>query len=270
MRQPTILWCHPRSCSTAFERTFLNRPDYECFHEPYTDAYYFGPERVHPRYRDASKCPQVERSTVTYAMATQRILYGRQKTDKKLFVKDMPYLLGTCKEEFERRVGRENLQKMQHTFLIRDPAKAIKSLYRITQGNNAEKGDDEGFLFEDFDPNEVGIKELATFMRYVKEDLGQPIVVVDADALIKDAEGQLRLYCKGIGEQFDERMVSWEAKKVDHFQTWNGWHHTAEQSTGFSSNIQHKDTPERTYPDIVYQTIDDCQVAYRYMRSFLP
>jgi hypothetical protein len=33
----------PRSISTAFERVFVERDDFEVLHEPFSDAYYYGP-----------------------------------------------------------------------------------------------------------------------------------------------------------------------------------------------------------------------------------
>lgn len=49
---PVIIWCVPRSCSTAFERGFLQRKDTRCFHEPMGDPFYFGETRPNRRYSD--------------------------------------------------------------------------------------------------------------------------------------------------------------------------------------------------------------------------
>ena len=44
MRQskPVALWAVPRSISTAFERVFVERDDFEVLHEPFSAAYYYG------------------------------------------------------------------------------------------------------------------------------------------------------------------------------------------------------------------------------------
>lgn len=41
MRQdkPIALWAVPRSISTAFERVFVERDDFEVLHEPFGDSY---------------------------------------------------------------------------------------------------------------------------------------------------------------------------------------------------------------------------------------
>jgi hypothetical protein len=49
--KPIFVATHPRACSTAFERVFMTRRDIlHCVHEPFGDAFYFGPERLSERY----------------------------------------------------------------------------------------------------------------------------------------------------------------------------------------------------------------------------
>jgi hypothetical protein len=51
--KPIFLATHPRACSTAFERVFMTRRDIlRCIHEPFGDAFYFGPERSSARYEE--------------------------------------------------------------------------------------------------------------------------------------------------------------------------------------------------------------------------
>jgi hypothetical protein len=37
--KPIALWAVPRSISTAFERVFVERDDFEVLHEPFGDSY---------------------------------------------------------------------------------------------------------------------------------------------------------------------------------------------------------------------------------------
>jgi hypothetical protein len=41
--KPVALWAVPRSrsISTAFERVFVERDDFEVFHEPFSASYYY-------------------------------------------------------------------------------------------------------------------------------------------------------------------------------------------------------------------------------------
>lgn len=51
--RPIFAATHPRACSTAFERVFMTRRDIlESIHEPFGDAFYFGPEFLSDRFRD--------------------------------------------------------------------------------------------------------------------------------------------------------------------------------------------------------------------------
>ena len=68
--KPIFVATHPRACSTAFERVsdslkhslspiltliqvFMTRTDtLNCVHEPFGDAFYYGPERLSSRFED--------------------------------------------------------------------------------------------------------------------------------------------------------------------------------------------------------------------------
>lgn len=45
-----FLWATPRSVSTALERSLMQSPELKVVHEPFTDAYFFGPRRRSARY----------------------------------------------------------------------------------------------------------------------------------------------------------------------------------------------------------------------------
>ncbi|CEI68663.1 unnamed protein product [Fusarium venenatum] len=51
--RPIFTATHPRACSTAFERVFMARRDIlESVHEPFGDAFYYGPEILSDRFRN--------------------------------------------------------------------------------------------------------------------------------------------------------------------------------------------------------------------------
>jgi hypothetical protein len=54
------LWAVPRSISTAFERVFVERDDFEVLHEPFSASYYYGEDRPSDRFADAE--PKAEYS----------------------------------------------------------------------------------------------------------------------------------------------------------------------------------------------------------------
>lgn len=51
MSKPILVASVPRACSTAFERVFMTRTDIlKCYHEPFGEPFYYGPERLGSRF----------------------------------------------------------------------------------------------------------------------------------------------------------------------------------------------------------------------------
>lgn len=93
-QKPIFVATHPRACSTAFERVFMTRTDLTCIHEPFGDAFYFGPERLSGRYEDDEG--ERERSGfkgTTFADVLEGIEGEGGKTGKRLFIKDIAHYL---------------------------------------------------------------------------------------------------------------------------------------------------------------------------------
>ena len=74
--KPIFVATHPRACSTAFERVFMTRDDIlHCVHEPFGDAFYFGPERLSERYADDEEARKKSGfADVTYKDVMDQIL----------------------------------------------------------------------------------------------------------------------------------------------------------------------------------------------------
>ena len=51
--------------------------------------------------------------------------------------------------------------------------------------------------------------------------------------MIGDTEKSLRAVCKNARIPFDEKMLTWEAKELDSWKKFDGWHDDASKSTGF-------------------------------------
>ncbi|KAK7751504.1 hypothetical protein SLS62_006591 [Diatrype stigma] len=73
--KPIFVATHPRACSTAFERVFMTRRDtLVCEHEPFGDAFYYGPERLSERFeKDPEAREQSGFSQTTYKDVFDRI-----------------------------------------------------------------------------------------------------------------------------------------------------------------------------------------------------
>ncbi|KAF2966889.1 hypothetical protein GQX73_g6697 [Xylaria multiplex] len=92
--RPVFVATHPRACSTAFERVFMTRQDtLRCAHEPFGDAFYYGPERLGERYAD----DEAGRLSSGFSKTTYRDVLNRLEQDgsdgKRVFIKDMAYYL---------------------------------------------------------------------------------------------------------------------------------------------------------------------------------
>ncbi|KAI9372414.1 P-loop containing nucleoside triphosphate hydrolase protein [Aspergillus egyptiacus] len=95
-QKPIFVATHPRACSTAFERVFMTqRETIHCFHEPFGDPFYYGPERLSDRYEGDEH--QHVRSASGYSDATYRTILeeienqSAEDETKRTLIKDMAY-----------------------------------------------------------------------------------------------------------------------------------------------------------------------------------
>ncbi|KAH6654190.1 P-loop containing nucleoside triphosphate hydrolase protein [Truncatella angustata] len=195
--KPIFVATHPRACSTAFERVFMTRRDMTCAHEPFGDAYYYGPERLHDRYEAEDKRLSSGFSKTTYQDVLNRL--DEDGSDgKRVFIKDMAYYLmspdgkpttlapsvcsnqangqanGEVSNGIKKGVGTTEpgnptvlpldvLKKYHFTFLIRHPRRGIPSFFRCTIPPL-----DEVTGWGKFNANEAGYVELRTMFDYLR------------------------------------------------------------------------------------------------------
>jgi len=261
--KPVVLWCHPRSVSSAFERAFMERKDFKCLHEPYGEPFHYNLcERISQRYTDEEiKRDHADKMDITYAQVTNQLLTP-QTDGKRVFSKDMAQYIVKGDEVI---VTLDNLQKMHHVFLIRSPKLACPSYYRCCVGDAATETN-----FSHYDPEEAGYRELRTLFDYIRENKvngNTSLVMIDADTLTANPEATLKYVCEKVGLEWDPGMLSWEKGKVEEFSKWPGFHRDAENSTGFKATTgNHKNDAD--LPDIVHQTIEENLPVYEYLKSF--
>ncbi|KAF3770048.1 hypothetical protein M406DRAFT_354233 [Cryphonectria parasitica EP155] len=92
--RPIFMATHPRACSTAFERVFMTRRDIlQCAHEPFGDAFYYGPERLSDRFADDEDA----RIKSGFSKSTYKTVMDRLEKDgsegKRVFIKDIAHYL---------------------------------------------------------------------------------------------------------------------------------------------------------------------------------
>lgn len=228
----------PRACSTVFERAMMNRPDvFETFHEPRGIPYYYGPaeERGSRRYKDSPV--RKSHAEVTASIAKVK---AAAPPGSLVFIKDMAYYLCDSSGNMDRALLAEVLDVVDiNTFLIRNPAKQVKSLHEMSTTQKETVGWDE------FIPAEVGYVELAAVHSALVAE-GRPAVIIDADDVLRDPEPTLRQYCQHAGISFSDHMLHWEPNEeriVRKFAEWGGWHDSAISSSGWEKPKRRCDAP---------------------------
>ena len=159
------LWATPRTVSTAFERMMIERDDHLVLDEPWSRAYYFGPDRRSDRY-------PLTFPESTYAAVESGVLAAGSTSP--VFVKDMAYHAAPG-------ITDEALASMTHTFLIRDPLAALSSLHR---------------RWPDFTDDEAGYGAQRDLFDRVVAVTGAVPAVVDSDALVADPGRVVAAWCK--------------------------------------------------------------------------
>ena len=246
-----LLWTIPRSISTAFERCISGLDDVAVVHEPYTTAYYFGPDR---QYLQTPFLP------VEYGYSYQNIkekLEGEYPDKQLVFCKDHAYSLDGRYDKIP--------EGFQHTFLLRAPAKSMSSFYEIcTSPILLNYG-----LLKHVMPEGYAFKQLYELYEHVKNHYGCEPTVLDADDLIQYPEQMVRRYCEAIGVQFKESMLDWDPT-VNVTRTWSstmkllqhvGVYEKALRSNGFHSR-KPKVVDTSALPEDVQDAIKVCQPYY--------
>jgi hypothetical protein len=225
--KPIALWATPRSISTAFERIFVEREDFEVFHEPFAASYYFSEERRSDRY--AGKKPKEEHKP---AGVLAKIL---AVDEKPVFFKDMAYhTAGFLDQNF--------LANFRNTFLVREPKEVLASFYK---------------MWPDFTFEEAGYEQLHRLYEEAAEIHGEP-VVVDAADLASNTEGTISAYCERLNIPFDPEALSWERREVPEWEMWEEWHTDAQDSTG----IEELPKKEIDLPEELRETCERCIPYY--------
>ena len=234
MKPILALWATPRSTSTPFEWMMRERGDFRCYHEPFNEAYYYGADRRSARDADIQATPGLSFDGVWGRLR-------REAEDEALFVKDFAYsVMHMADEDF--------LSRFRHTFLIRDPAKVLPSLYSH---------------WPDFTSDEAGFAPLHDLFERICQRDGKAPPVISSDDLLDRPHDTVEAYCAAAGIPFLPEALSWERGGREEVAWYDGgsWHGKLRQSTGITRQktnyvpIDHDDHLKRAY--------DDCLPLYQ-------
>lgn len=236
------LWAVPRSTSTAFEWMMRVRGDLSCWHEPYGEVWYQGEAPEWPRFKPGE---DVQTPGLTYA-SRQAELTADAKTGP-VFIKDFPlYFDSLWSDEF--------FAQFRHSFLIRDPAKTITSMYKH---------------WPDFHVKEVGLVDQRRLFDHVTEHQGTPPPVIDSDDLLTNPAAVVEAWCGAVGIPFLPDALTWEPGDRDEVSWWDGgsFHQNLRNSTGLKpqpkTSIDITEAPARVQ-EIHHQMLPHYQHLYQH------
>ncbi|RIA90455.1 hypothetical protein C1645_737859 [Glomus cerebriforme] len=288
-QRPIILWAHPRSRSTVFERPFLQLDqEFYVFHEPLVPirvAHYTKNEKIlnniqSPKPTDPITFPHHFTPTLN-EIIKPRYYNGDQTKPLRVFVKDFARIYFDASKGNPLQ-SKETLSKFKHTFLFRNPEQSVKSYYKAA--NASYKAWDEANApnserFEFFSAEHIGLKELRAFYDLIKNVTGEEIALVDSDDLVQEPEKILRKYCEMVGVEFKKEMLEWKAEEELRFwdvnlpnihylpDLYKIWHKNAIKHTGFNeTNKEEKEEIE--YPQYVYDLIAENKPHYEYLLQY--
>lgn len=207
MHKIIALWAVPRSTSTAFEWMMRQRGDLDCLHEPFGEAWYQGEEPLWPRWQPGDK--------VTPGLTLESVWDDIRNRAAKgpVFLKDFPHYI-------DHMWDPEFLSHFTHSFLIRDPALTITSMYD---------------KWPDFDESEVGFPEQRALFDLLTALNGNPPTVIDSSDLLENPAGIVAAFCEAVGIPFIESALSWEpGADTGQYSWWDGgsFHANLRASTG--------------------------------------
>lgn len=188
-----VLWAHPRSASTAFERLMRERGDLDCAHEPFLPDYYVARAiRSFPHSEENPDQPQ--------AYDDIRAMLLKRAVEGPVFIKDMAfYVMPHILEDDEL------LSVMRPVFMVRHPAPALLSYARLDP---------------DFTREEAGYDaQLA-----LHDALGGTPLVIRSEALRTDPAREMRRYWASVGLPYAPGAFTWDKQVPDDWENVKEWH----------------------------------------------
>ncbi|XP_065897382.1 uncharacterized protein [Dysidea avara] len=262
-QKKVILWSPPRCLSNVFCRSIETLKKTKCIRNLFSGPYYFGPN--HPCHIYA---PLLDSQLDLEGLSVKDLTYEQMKAlvtadypDVDLvFIKDHPHCLP---ESLYQDLISGAFASFIHTFLIRDPERALYSNYKASLSQQ--------LIGSNLDPPSGGFNEMYKFYNFIKEKQGTTPVIVDAADLQTHPDETMRSFCKAVGICFDSNMMSWEpAPFHGHYNVWKAdWHQQVSQSTGFIKTKPGEQKPVPLYemPSDVVKCIEDSRVYYTEMRK---
>lgn len=196
--RPLLLLATPRTVSTAFDKMMRGRGDHQVLTEPFSHAWYHGPERVSDRFG-------LERPEAGFTAVLDQVM--ARAGAGPVFVKDMAYHLGPM-------LRSDVLALFRVTLVTRDPRRAVPSMLR---------------RWPDATDVELGYAALDRVA-----DLAPDAVVLDADELCRRPAEVVARWCAAMGIEHRDEWLTWRPGMPDDWEPWAEWFAAAARSTRFT------------------------------------
>lgn len=223
------VWSGPRNISTAFMRSWENRPDTEVVDEPFYAAYLARSGADHPMREEVIASQATDEADVIAALlapSTAPVAYSKQMAHHLADDADLVWTLG-----------------LRNVLLLRDPAEVVDSYLRAR---------------EVCTPPDIGVLQQARLAAYWA-DHGANVPVLDSADVLRDPEGHLRWLCDWLAIPFDDRMLRWPPGPRDSDGVWaRHWYAAVWRSTGFEPRT---DRDVRLSPE-AQSVVDAVRPAY--------
>jgi len=225
------MWSGPRNISTAMLRSFESRGDCKVHDEPLYAHYLAATGLDHP---GAEEIVRVHESDWRRVVA--ELCAPLSNGVALYYQKHMAHHLLPA-------LGRDWLDRLDHAFLIRDPAAMLISLHKVTPGPRVE---------------DTGLPQQLELYRSLRE-AGKRPPVIDSRDVLENPRALLTALCDRLGIEFKESMLAWAPGPRPTDGCWAPhWYDNVYASTGFG-------TPKpRTeeLPGELESVLAACQPAY--------
>lgn len=195
-----LLWSTPRSRSSAFFRSMLERGDLVALHEPFCDLVDHG-------------ATDVLGQTIRNVDELKAVLVGLAR-EVTVFVKettDHPHRAVFTDDEFTSRVT--------HTFLVRRPDEIAASYFALKPHMRCD---------------EVGVEHLWRMYVAVAQRSPEPPPVVDSHDLVTDPAATMAAYCRSVGLPFAAESLNWTAEHRPEWRQSKRWHAAVARTSHFA------------------------------------
>lgn len=236
MTRRIAMWSGPRNISTTMMRAFENRADTAVVDEPFYAHWLVVSGADHPMRDEVLQSQPSDWRAVAMHLTTDA-------PAPVYFQKHMCH-------HWTHRMDRDWLEKLDHFFLIRDPARMVASY---------------AARMDDVTAHALGLAQEWDLFEHVRAMTGQTPAVVDASDILANPEGMLRALCAALALSFDDAMLSWPSGRRASDGVWAPhWYRAVEASTGFQP-----EKPLRPVTDDAQRAvIDEVTPFYERLHAF--